>query len=89
MAVCPAPTMGLQALMGGGTDRLSGIDLIGNLATAMAPVMEQLGIVTGAELRSETLIDGMQHEVTDKASVVVGCYEVGARSRLPSRGASG
>ena len=80
--------MGLQALVGGGTDKLSGIDLIGDLATTMAPVMEQMGVVTRADLRPETLLDGMRREVTDKASVVVGRYEVGAWSRLPSKGAS-
>ena len=81
--------MGLHALLGGGSDTLSGIDLIGDLATTRAPVMGQMGIVAGADLRPETLIKRMRRKVTDKASVVVGRHEVAAWLRLPSRGASG
>ena len=79
----PAPTMGLNAMVGGGTNDLSGIDLIGDLAATMAPVMEQVGIATTADLMPETLNERMRREVVRNGGVVVGRYEVGAWSRIP------
>lgn len=79
----PAPTLGLSALAGGGENDLSGIDLIGDLAITMAPVMEQSGVVTVKALDPETLVERMRREVTAMKSVVVGRYEIGAWCRLP------
>ena len=79
----PAPTMGLNALVGGGTNDLSGIDLIGDLAATMAPVMEQAGVTTASNLMPETLNERMRSEVARNGGVVVGRYEVGAWSRVP------
>ena len=79
----PVPTMGLNALVGGGTNDLSGIDLIGDLAATMAPVMEQAGVTTASDLMPETLNERMRSEVARSGSVVVGRYEVGAWSRVP------
>ena len=79
----PAPTMGLNALIGGGTSDLSGIDLIGDLAATMDPVMEQAGVTTASNLMPETLNERMRSEVARSGGVVVGRYEVGAWSRVP------
>ncbi|MGT2466559.1 class I SAM-dependent methyltransferase [Mesorhizobium atlanticum] len=77
----PAPTMEVRALAGGGTDDQSGIDLISDLAAIMAPVMEQMGVITASELGPKTLQDRIRAETTANASIVVGRYEVGAWSR--------
>lgn len=79
----PAPTLGLSALAGGGENDLSGIDLIGDLAITMAPVMEQSGVVTVKALDPETLVERMRREVIAMKGVVVGRYEIGAWCRLP------
>jgi SAM-dependent methyltransferase len=79
----PAPTMALQALVGGGDNRLSGLDLVADLATTLAPVMEQMGVATIAELEPATLYERMRAEVAANGGVVVGRYEVGAWSRVP------
>ncbi len=80
----PAPTMGLSALVGGGADRLNGVDLIGELTITMAPVMEQMGVATVAEIEPHSLVERMRKQVADNGSVVVGRYEIGAWSRLLS-----
>ena len=80
----PAPTMGLQALVGGGTGDLNGIDLIADLVITMAPVMEQVGVATIAEIDPATLHARVHADVERNGSVVVGRYEIGAWSRLPA-----
>jgi len=77
----PAPTMGLQALVGSGENDWSGIDMIADLATTMAPIMEQMGVTTIAKLDPKTLYQRMRDEVIKNNSVVVGRYEVGAWAR--------
>jgi SAM-dependent methyltransferase len=81
----PAPTMGLHALVGGSSGDLNGLDLIADLVTTMAPVMEQAGVATVAELAPETLYERMKAEVTANGRVVVGRYEVGAWARTAAR----
>lgn len=78
----PAPTMAVSALAGGGADTLSGIDLVSDLAVTMAPVMEQTGVISVAELGPDSLQERIRAEVVANQSVVVGRYEVGAWSRL-------
>ena len=77
----PAPTMAVSALAGGGSDRLSGIDLIADLAVTMAPVMEQTGVIDALDLQPESLQQRIRDEATTNGSVVVGRYEVGAWTR--------
>jgi hypothetical protein len=77
--------MGLQALVGGGSNSLSGLDLIADLAFTMGPVMEEMGVATIADLAPVTLYERMCAEVEANGSVIVGRYEVGAWSRLQQR----
>jgi ubiquinone/menaquinone biosynthesis C-methylase UbiE len=81
----PAPTMGLSALVGGGDSNLSGLDHIADLATTLAPVMEETGVTTINELAPATLYERMRAEAVANGSIVVGFYEVGAWARLPIR----
>lgn len=85
----PAPTMAVSALAGGGSDRLSGIDLISDLAVTMAPVMEQTGVINALDLQPESLQERIRDEATTNGSVVVGRYEVGAWARLTESSTSG
>ena len=78
----PAPTMALHSLVGGASSKLNGLDLIADLAMTMAPVMEQMGIATVAELDPETLYARMHAEMEANSSVVVGRYEIGAWARI-------
>jgi SAM-dependent methyltransferase len=77
----PAPTMAVSALAGG-SDNLSGIDLVSDLAATMAPVMEQMGVISVSELDPDSLQERIRAEVIAHQSVVVGRYEVGAWSRV-------
>jgi ubiquinone/menaquinone biosynthesis C-methylase UbiE len=79
----PAPTMGLHALIGGGSNNMSGLDLIADLAVTMAPVMEQMGVATVADVAPITLNGRMHAEVEALGSIVIGRHEIGAWSRLP------
>jgi ubiquinone/menaquinone biosynthesis C-methylase UbiE len=77
----PAPAMAISALAGG-SDTLSGIDLVSDLAATMAPVMEQAGIISVSELDPNSLQERIRAEVIANQSVVVGRYEVGAWSSV-------
>ena len=79
----PAPTMGLQTLVGGSASRSNGIDLIADLVMTMAPVIEQTGVATAEEIDIATLHSRVHANVAKSRSVVVGRYEVGAWCRLP------
>jgi hypothetical protein len=81
-----APTMGVQALVGGGSNSLSGLDLIADLAVTMGPVLEEMGVATIADLAPATLYERVRAEVEANGSVVIGRYEVGAWTRLQLRG---
>jgi SAM-dependent methyltransferase len=78
----PNPSMGLSALVGGGRNLRSGIDLLADLAVTMAPIMENLGVVRTAEVDPSTLKQRMLAEVDTLGSVVVGRSEVGTWARV-------
>jgi len=73
--------MAVSALAGG-SDISSGIGLMSDLAATMAPVMEQMGVISVSELDPGGLQERIQAEVIANQSVVVGRYEVGAWSRV-------
>ena len=75
--------MGLQALVGGEDGEANGLDLIADLVVTMAPVMEQMGVATAAEVDAATLHARMRAEVKANGSVVVGRSEIGAWSVVP------
>ncbi len=76
----PPPTMGLDALVGGGKQGVDAAVLIAEIVEIMLPAMEQAGVATAAEARLESLKKRMTREVTDGGSVLVGRSEVGAWS---------
>ena len=76
-----APTMGVEALIGGGQKGIEGLQLIADLIETMLPAMEDAGITTTKEAGLETLAARMIHEAVSNDSVIVGRYEIGAWTR--------
>jgi SAM-dependent methyltransferase len=76
----PPPTMGLDALVGGGKQGVDAAILIADIVEIMLPAMERAFVATAAEARLESLKERMTREVTDGGSVLVGRSEVGAWS---------
>jgi len=77
-----APTMGLEAFIGGGAKGAEGLTLIADLVETMLPAMERARVATAAEAGLETLAARMIHEAVANDSVIVGRYEIGAWCRL-------
>jgi SAM-dependent methyltransferase len=78
----PAPTMRLEALVGGG-ERASGpLQLMAALARSVLPAAQRLGVAAAAGVDPETLFERMSDEVRAKNSFVMGLYQFGAWSQL-------
>ena len=78
----PAPTMRLQAFIGGGVDASDWLFVVAELVGVLLPEIERLGVATAAEVGIDTLFDRMQAEVIASGSVIVGRSEIGVWSRL-------
>jgi hypothetical protein len=63
--------MALQALVGGGSSSQNGVDLVADLAITMAPVMEQMGVVTAKDLDAAAQHARMHAEVQSNGSGAV------------------
>jgi SAM-dependent methyltransferase len=79
----PAPTMGMSALFGGGSNELNGAGMVADLAVTMASVMQEHGVVSQAEMMPDTLKQRVFSEIESLGSVITGRSEVGAWSRRP------
>jgi SAM-dependent methyltransferase len=78
----PAPTMRLDALIGGGANAADLLHLNADIVASLLPEMERLGIATAADVKIESLAERMIAEATDRNALLVGRYEVGAWSRV-------
>lgn len=78
----PAPSMGLEAFIGGGAKSIEGVTLIADLIETMLPAMERARVTTADEAGLETLAARMLHEAVANDSVIVGRYEIGAWCRV-------
>jgi SAM-dependent methyltransferase len=74
----PAPTMGLDTLLGGGEKSAPLVGLIADLTRTLAGEIERLGIATASEMDIETLGRRMLDEAVAGDRVLVGRYEIGA-----------
>jgi bacteriocin-like protein len=81
----PAPTLRLEAVIGGGKNSLDCLHLMGDVIPALLPEILRSRIATEAELGVDTLIERMFNEVISNDSVIVGRSEIGAWCRMPSR----
>jgi len=78
----PEPTMGAEALIGGGANAADAVRLITDIVRTIAPELIRLGVATAAEIGIETLGDRAIQEVVTNRSVVTGRSEVGAWCRV-------
>jgi SAM-dependent methyltransferase len=76
----PPPTMGVDALIGGGKQGVDAAVLIADIIEVILPEMERTGVTTAAEVRIESLKECMTREVLEGGSVLMGRSEVGAWS---------
>lgn len=78
----PAPSMGLESLIGGGANSSDPVHFKTDLARSLVPEMERLGIATAREVDVQTLAERMLDEIIGSNSVIVGRSEIGAWSRV-------
>jgi SAM-dependent methyltransferase len=79
----PAPSMRLQAPIGGGAENMARLQSeIADLVETLLPAVERLGVATAADVNMETLATRLQNEVVANDSVIVGRSEIGAWSRV-------
>ena len=82
-AALPAPTMGLDTLLGGGRKSAPLVGLIADLVWTLAGEIERLGIATASDMDVETLGKRMLEEAIAGDCVLVGRYEIGAWCAKP------
>jgi hypothetical protein len=76
-----APTMGLEALVGGGERASSPLQLMAALAPTLLPAAKRLGVDTGTTADTDTLLERMTQEVRANNSLIIGLYQIGAWSQ--------
>lgn len=79
----PAPSLRLDALIGGGP-AFQGYELMAGAIQSLLPVMERMGIATAAEVGVQTLATRMRDEVVAAKGVVLSPALIGAWSRKPT-----
>jgi len=77
-----APTMRLQAVVGGAEQSADPIRLMVDVARTLLPAMERFGVATAEEVGIETLATRIIEEAIANASVIVARSEFGAWSRV-------
>lgn len=75
----PAPSMRLEALVGGDPEDWDRLNLMADVARTLLPEMERLGVATGVDI--DALTARMHYEAASTGSVIVGHSEIGAWSR--------
>jgi ubiquinone/menaquinone biosynthesis C-methylase UbiE len=78
----PAPSMRLEALVGGGPRGSDCVQLVADLVATLLPEMERLGIATAADVGLETLAQRMGDEAIGRSSVIFGHWQIAAWSRV-------
>jgi ubiquinone/menaquinone biosynthesis C-methylase UbiE len=76
----PPPTMGVDALLGGGEQGMDAAVLIADIVETMIPAIEAAGVATAAQIALPTLKERMRREI-DAGCVLFGRSEIGAWSR--------
>jgi SAM-dependent methyltransferase len=78
----PAPTMRLEALLGGGEHMSGRLQLFADLARTLLPAAERLGVGPASDVDLEALLEQMSDEVRANGSLVVAHFQVAAWSLL-------
>jgi ubiquinone/menaquinone biosynthesis C-methylase UbiE len=76
-----APSMRLEALLGGGTGGAAVLRLMADLTETLLPEMQRLGIATADDVKVATLFDRMERESVAGECLLVGHFQIGAWSR--------
>jgi ubiquinone/menaquinone biosynthesis C-methylase UbiE len=76
----PPPTMGVDALLGGGEQGMDAAVLIADIVETMIPAIEAAGVATAAQIALPTLKERMRAEI-ESGCVLFGRSEIGAWSR--------
>ena len=79
-----APSMRLEALVGGGVNACNILRIMTDLTVTLMPEMVRLGVTNAREVRIDGLFDRMQREVASNQSFLIGHLQVGAWSRIPA-----
>lgn len=79
----PAPAMRCETCVAGADDPSYRIDLLVDVAGAILPEMERLGVATAAELDYPTLAKRVRAEAKKNGSVLIGRMEIGAWANVP------
>jgi SAM-dependent methyltransferase len=77
-----APSMRLEAVVGGGANSAEPLRLIAELAASLSTTIEELGLESAADLDADALLDRMRSEAKANDSVVVGHLQFGAWSSV-------
>jgi ubiquinone/menaquinone biosynthesis C-methylase UbiE len=79
----PAPSMRLQAVIGGGADSSARLHFVADQVASLLPEMERLGVASADEVDIETLVDRLTRELVAGGGVTVGRSEIGVWARMP------
>ena len=77
-----APTLRLEAAIGGGMNSLDSVRLAAEVVPVLLPEILRLGVATAAEIGVETLTERIINEAISNESVIVGRFEIGAWCRV-------
>lgn len=77
----PAPTMRLEALLGGGPNAADVMHLLAGVVATLLPEMERLGVATAGEVAIDTLVERMSGEAAQSRSIVIGHNQIAAWCR--------
>ena len=76
-----APTMRLEALLGGGAKAADVISLVTGVIDTLLPEMERLGVATPSEVAIDTLIERITEEAAATNSIIIGHNQIAAWTR--------
>ena len=77
-----APSMRMQTFISGSEGCTDWLQAVADLAGAVLPTMEKLGVATAAEVEVTTLAERLCQEVAESDCVIIGRSEIGAWSRV-------
>lgn len=77
-----APTMRLEAAVGGGDQAVDVLTAMARVIETLLPEMERLGVATASEVGIDTVVQRMRAEAASSESIVIGHSQYGAWSRI-------
>jgi SAM-dependent methyltransferase len=77
----PAPTMRLQAFVGGGPAASDWLHIVVELVAVLLPEISRLGLATSEDVGIDTLFYRVHDEVTKTGSIIIGRSEIGVWTR--------